>query len=295
MSVLTSTPTRQGEPAARTAARLAARRRRRLGRTGRLLLVAAVCLVFLFPLAWMVLASLKSSLDISSPSHTFSFSPTLANYRNVFGAQDFLPFMWNSLLIAVVSTGLSLVLGLPAAYAMARHGMRRTGAVLLVARIIPGISLLVPWYYLFAKIGLVGSYTSLVLSHMFVGLPFITWVMINSFEALPVELEEAAQVDGLSRIQAFARIALPLSAPGAVTASILAFIFSWNNFMFALVLSGSRTKTLPVAIFNFISYATIDWGGLMAASVIITLPVVFIAVLMQRFVVSGLTGGATKG
>lgn len=279
-------------PSAAPALRRRATRRRRARAFGRGALIALVCAVFLFPLLWMLLASLKNSIDIANPERTFSFSATLENYRNVLGTQNFLAFMWNSFLIAVVSTAFSLVLGLPAAYAMARHGMKRVGAVLLIARIIPGISLLVPWYYLFAQVGLVGSYTSLVLSHMFVGLPFVTWIMINSFERMPVELEEAAQVDGLSRIGAFRRITLPLSAPGAATAAILAFIFSWNNFMFALVLSGADTKTLPVAIFNFISYATIDWGGLMAASVIITVPVMMISLMMQKYIVSGLSGGS---
>lgn len=293
MSTLTTTTS-----APRTSAPVSKRRKSRKRRVETLIrgiAIAVVCVVFLFPLLWMLLASLKNSIDISNPDKTFSFGATLGNYRNVFGTQNFLAFMWNSFLVAFVSTAFSLVLGLPAAYAIARHGMKKVGGVLLLARIIPGISLLVPWYYLFAKIGLVGTYSSLILSHMFVGLPFVTWIMINSFERMPVELEEAGEVDGLTKIGAFLRITLPLSAPGAATAAILAFIFSWNNFMFALVLAGADTKTLPVAIFNFISYATIDWGGLMAASVIITVPVMVISLLMQKYIVSGLSGGATKG
>lgn len=258
-------------------------------------LIALVAVFFLFPLVWMVTASFKSSIDITSTDSMFSFVPTLQNYTTVFERENFLAFGLNSLLIAMISTALSLVLGVPAAYAIARFSMKKSSIVVLIARVVPGISLLVPWYYIFARVGLVDTYAALILTHMFVGLPLVVWIMITSFESLPVELEEAGQIDGLTRIGTFLRVALPLASPGIATCSILAIIFSWNNFLFALVLSGSNTKTLPVAIFNFISYASIDWGGLMAASVVITLPIMLISMLMQRYVVSGLTGGATKG
>jgi multiple sugar transport system permease protein len=141
----------------------------------------------------------------------------------------------------------------------------------------------------------VGTYGVLILTHIFVTMPLIVAIMTSFFEGLPVELEEAAQIDGASKIVAFVRIVLPLSVPGIATATILSFIFSWNNFLFALVLSNQDTRTLPVAISNFTSYASVDWGGLMAASVIITVPVMLIALFSQKYVVSGLTAGATKG
>src|SRR5699024_5366747 len=162
-------------------------------------------------------------------------------------------------------------------------------------RIIPGISLLVPWYYVFANLGLVGGYGVLILSHMFVLIPISVYIMMSFFDSMPLELEEASLVDGLTPIGAFLRILLPLSVPGIATAGILSFIFSWNNFMFALVLSGANTKTLPVAVFDFVSYASIDWGAIMAATVVMTLPIIVIAVIGQKYIVSGLTAGATKG
>jgi len=272
-----------------------ARRSVRLGSVVRALAIAVVVILFLFPFVWMVLASFKQQVDITSGRSLFVFAPTLQHYRNVLGQYAFHLFILNSLIVAALSTLFSLVLGLPAAYAIARFRMPRVGLVLLVARIIPGIAFLIPWFILFSQLRLVGTYTALVLSHMLVGMPFVAWVMISFFEGLPIELEEAAQVDGLTRIGAFRRIALPLSMPGIITGSILAFIFSWNNFMFSVVLAGPSTRTSPVAIFNFISYATIDWGGLMAASVVITLPVVLIALFVQRYIISGLTAGATKG
>jgi len=257
--------------------------------------IVVIGVVFLFPLAWMLLASFKISLDIADPTATFSFTPTLRNYKNVFTEQNFAPFMWNSFLVGTVSTVLSLIVSVPASYAMSRFSMDRSAGMLLVARIIPGVSLLVPWYFLFSRMGVVGGYFPLIVSHMFVSMPLIAWIMLSFFDGVPIDLEEAGRVDGLTPIGVFLRIALPLATPGIATASILAFIFSWNNFLFALVLSGEATRTLPVAIFNFIAYSSIDWGGLMAASVVITFPVMIIALFTQKYIVSGLTAGATKG
>ncbi|MGX1695833.1 carbohydrate ABC transporter permease [Microbacterium keratanolyticum] len=261
----------------------------------RFLGLALVVFALVAPLVWMVLASFKTNVDIYDPSKFFSFVPTLANYATVFGQANYAAYIWNSFFVALVATVLSLVLAVPAAYSMSRFVMGKSAMVVLLARIIPGVSLLVPWYFVFSQMRLVGSYTILIMSMMFVSLPLILYIMMSYFDSMPEELEEAAQVDGLTPIGAFLRITLPLSMPGVATAGILSFIFAWNNFMFALVLSGSSTKTLPVAIFDFVGYASIDWGGLMAAAVIVTLPIMLIALFTQKYIVSGLTAGATKG
>lgn len=258
----------------------------------------ALILVVLFlmvPLAWMLLASLKSNVAIYDTENIFSFTPTLDNYSKVFTQANFGNYIINSFVIAVLSTVISLVLGVPAAYSMARFAMKRSALVVLMARIIPGVSLLVPWYYVFSNIGLTGSYTALVLSHMFVALPLIVYIMMGFFESLPIDIEESGEIDGLTPIGAFWHLTLRLSTPGIATASILAFIFSWNNFMFALVLANSSTKTLPVALYDFVGYASIDWGGLMAASTVVTLPIMVMSLFVQKYIVSGLTAGATKG
>jgi len=261
----------------------------------RVVMLVLIVLTFLAPLAWMVLASLKTNVDIYNPAAALVFTPTLANYDTVFNQANYLQYIFNSFWVGFAATGLSLILGLPAAYSMSRFVMKKSAALVLMARIIPGVSLLVPWYFIFANLRMVGGYEVLIMSHMFVSLPLIVYIMMSFFDSLPLELEEQAQVDGLTPIGAFLRIALPLSIPGVATAGILSFIFSWNNFMFALVLSGAKTKTLPVAIFDFVAYASIDWGGLMAAAVIITLPIMIIALFTQKYIVSGLTAGATKG
>ncbi|WP_413249720.1 carbohydrate ABC transporter permease [Sinomonas flava] len=263
--------------------------------TFRVVALIATVVALILPLVWMVLASLKTNVDIYDPSKSILFEPTLENYVNVLTRNNYFVFVANSFWVAFVSTVLSLVLGVPAAYSMSRFTMHRSALVVLMARVIPGVSLLVPWYYVFSNLRMVGGFEVLILSHMFVALPLIVYIMMGYFDSMPLELEESAQVDGLTPIGAFRRITLPLSVAGMATAGILAFIFSWNNFMFALVLSGAKTKTLPVAIFDFVSYASIDWGGLMAAATVVTLPIMVIALFAQRYIVSGLTAGATKG
>lgn len=257
--------------------------------------ITIVALVFSLPIVWMIAAALKTNVQVTDPTVGLIFTPTLDNFRNILADGEILRSMGNSLIVGVVSTALSAVIAVPAAWAVGRFSMQRTGSIVLVARIVPAVSLLVPWYYLFAQVGLVGTYTVLILSHMFVSVPLILWIMIGFFEGLPVELEEAARTDGLTAFGAFWRIALPLAAPGTATASVLAFIFSWNNFMFALILADEDTKTMPVTLFNFISYASTDWGGLMAAATLMTVPVVLAAVFGQKYLVAGLTAGATKG
>ena len=223
------------------------------------------------------------------------FVPTLENYQNVIRGNNFLEFTWNSLVVASLATGFGLVLGLPAAYSIARYKQNGLALAILVARLTPYITYLVPWYLAFRALGLIDTYIALTLTHLIVGMPLIIWIMISFFEEVPIELEEAAYVDGSSKLGAFFRIILPLSAPGIVAASILSFIFSWNQFLFSLVLSGPNTKTVPVAVFNFISYGQIDFGGLGAAAVLITLPVILLTLVIQRYIVTGLTMGAVKG
>ncbi|MFF2346859.1 carbohydrate ABC transporter permease [Pseudarthrobacter sp. NPDC058119] len=291
MTVMTDSPaTDTGTPR---------RRRKPLGtRAYKVFRVVALIVVVLFllaPLFWMLLASLKTNVDIYDTAKAFIFSPTFENYANVLQRNNYFVFIVNSFWVAFVSTALSIVLGVPAAYAMSRFSMHRSALVVLMARVIPGVSLLVPWYYVFSNLRMVGKFEVLILSHMFVALPLIVYIMMSYFDSLPLELEESAEVDGLTPIGAFRLITLPLAVSGIATAGILSFIFSWNNFMFALVLSGAKTKTLPVAIFDFVSYASIDWGGLMAAATVVTIPIMIIALFTQKYIVSGLTAGATKG
>lgn len=254
-----------------------------------------VVLIFMFPFVWMLLASFKTQAQIQDINQLFAFTPTLDNYREVIERQNFLQYIGNSLLVATASTLGSLVLGLPAAYAIAKYKLQGLSMTILLARIIPAISFLIPWFMIFSGMRLVDTFTVLILSHMLVGLPFIIWIMISFFDSVPGEIEEAGLIDGCSKTRVFTQIVLPISGPGIITSALLSFIFSWNNFIFSIILAGNKTKTLPIAMFNFLSYSEINWGALMAAACIITLPVLLIALIAQRYVVSGLAGGAVKG
>ncbi|MDB4896295.1 MAG: sugar transporter permease [Firmicutes bacterium] len=250
---------------------------------------------FMFPFAWMLLSSFKTQAQIMSMPPQGLFKGSLKNYVEVFQGQEFGWFIINSFIVAASATLAGLLLGLPAAYSIARYKQAGIGFAILVARIVPGITFLIPWFILFTRLHMVDTLPALVLAHMLVTMPFIVWVMVPFFEAIPGDLIEAARVDGCTEQYAFARIVLPISGPGIITGSILAFVFSWNNFMFAVILTGAHTKTLPVAIFNFISYSEINWGSMMAAAVIITLPVLVLTLVAQKYIVRGLTAGAVKG
>ncbi len=257
--------------------------------------LVVVVLLLLFPFIWMILTSLRTQVENTSATPVWIFAPTFQNYRSVLEQHHFLEYTLHSFIVAVLATGIGLVIGLPAAYTISRRKQRGLAFAILAARLTPYITFLVPWFAAFRFLHMVDTYTALVSTFLIVSLPLIIWLMITFFDDVPGDLEEAARVDGAGEAEAFFRIVIPLSAPGIVAASILAFIFSWNQFLFALVLSGPNTQTVPVAVFNFITYGEINYGGLAAAAVLITLPVVVLALFIQRWIVQGLTMGAVKG
>ena len=258
------------------------------------ILLTMILIPFLFPLAWMFLSSMKSQVQNTAFPPVWIFKPTLNNYREVFIKNPFFTFTLNSMVVAVGSTGLALIFGLPGAYAVARFKQTGIALAILTARMAPGISYQIPWFILFTKLKMIDTYTALILTHLIVALPLVLWVMIGFFEDVPGELIEAARIDGCSNFSAFFRVALPLVKPGIVATSILSFIFSWNNFLFSLIIAGFKTRTLPIAVYNFLSYEEINWGGLTAAATIITLPVLVLSLFIQKHIVRGLTFGAVK-
>lgn len=273
----------------------ASKKSRILHTTAYYVAVYLILFAVIFPFLWMVLSSFKMQSQMLNLKYLFKFDATSKNYRDLFSNYNFFRPILNSFIIALISTGLSLVLALPASYGIARFGMKKTSLLLLVVRMIPAITFLVPWFVIFTFVGIVDTHFGLILAHMVVALPFIIWIMVPFFESLPKELEESAAVDGSTRFNSFLKIILPISGPGIVTSAILSFVFSWNNFMFGIILSGRNTKTLPVAIYGFISYTDINWGGLMAGSVVVTIPVIVISLFLQKYIIKGLTAGAVKG
>lgn len=259
------------------------------------IVVVAICIVMVFPLVWMTISAFKFQVDIIAWPPRFKFTPTLKNFMEVFVNQRFVKYLKNSVVVALASVSISLLLGLPASYAIARNNMKKVAVFILVARLMPGISFLMPWYIIFSRLRLMDSYIALILSHILIALPLTIWTMEPYFRSLPIEMDESAMIDGATRTKAFVRIIIPLAGPGIVTATTLSFIFSWNNFMFSQVLSRQKTRTLPIAVNNFLSYASVDWGGVMAAAVFIMLPAIIITMVFQKFVIKGLTAGAVKG
>ena len=257
-----------------------------------LVLVSPAVLVFL----WMLSLSLKTELDNTAwPPVFVPAPPTLDNYREVFARNDFLLYAWNSVVVSVSATLLALAVGVPAGYGIAKMQAMRAAALILVARITPGLSYLIPLFLLFQWLELTGTLFPIVITHLVITVPIVVWVMISFFEGLPGELEEAALVDGATIWQAFRHVALPLARPGITVATILAFIFSWNNFVFAMVLAGRETRTLPVAVNNMLTFEQISWGPLSAAALLVTLPVLLLTLLAQKQIVAGLTAGGVKG
>ncbi len=259
-------------------------------------LVVAVMLPTVFVFYWMITLSLKPQVEAAGyPPSFFRFHVTFKGYVDVFAKNPFLLYIWNSLVVASGVTLLGLAVGLPAAYSIAHWRQRSLALTILVARIIPGISYLIPWYILFRNLRMVDTYQALILTHLVVGLPITIWVMIGFFEDVPPDLREAALIDGCTEYGAFWRVAVPLVKPGVVATAILAFIFSWNNFLFSVILAGRNTRTLPIAVFNMIGYEEINWAPLAAAATLITLPVILLTLIIQRHIVAGLTFGAVKG
>jgi len=273
------------------------RRLRRLaGRAGFafavLVIVSPAVMVFL----WMLSLSLKTEIEnIAYPPVFIPETPTLDNFRHVFEASPFGRYIVNSLVVTGSATLLALAIGVPAGYGIAKAKAYRLAVLVLIARITPNLSYLIPLFILFQFLGLTGTLWPLVITHLVITVPIVVWVMIGFFETLHPDLEEAALIDGATLWQAFRHVALPLARPGIVVAAILAFIFSWNNFIFGVVLAGRETRTLPVAVYNVLTFEQISWGPLAAAALVVTLPVLILTIFVQREILTGLTAGGIKG
>ena len=257
-----------------------------------LVIVSPAALVFL----WMLSLSLKTEIEnIAYPPIFIPATPTLDNFAEVFRASPFARYTLNSIVVTGSAVLLALLIGVPAGYGIAKAKAFKLAVLVLIARITPGLSYLIPLFILFQWLGLMGTLLPMVITHLVITVPIVVWVMIGFFESLPADLEEAALIDGATAWQAFRHIVLPLSRPGIVVAAILSFIFSWNNFIFGVVLTGRETRTLPVAVYNVLTFEQIAWGPLAAAALVVTLPVLVLTIVAQRQIVAGLTTGGVKG
>ena len=264
-----------------------------------LLKVAAVLVVaaWLFPVYWIVLTSFKPASEINNPTPTFLATPTLDNYRDLFGQFDFAHVLTNSIAIACISCAIVIVLGVLAAYALARMdvpGAKHIALWILSLRFIPAIAVGIPFYLEWQKLNLLDSWTGLVLVYVAFNLPFAIWLLRGFLAEVPIELEEAALLDGLSRLQIIRRIVVPVALPGLASTAIFTFVFMWNEYLMALLLTSVDAVTVPVSITKFIMPYSILWGDLSAAVVIQLIPMLVVVFLLQRHIVRGMTLGAVK-
>lgn len=255
-------------------------------------IVSPAILVF----AWMLSMAFKNEVEnMAYPPVFVPTSPTFNNFAQVFEASPFGLYTWNSIVVSVSSTLIALLVGVPAGYGIAKARASGLAVLILISRMTPGLSYLIPLFIMFRFLGMTGSLWPIIITHLVITLPIVVWIMMGYFEDLHPELEEASLCDGANLWQGFLYVALPLSRPGIVVASILAFIFSWNNFIFGVVLAGRETRTLPVAVYNVLTFEQVSWGPLAAAALIVTFPVLVLTVFIQREIVAGLAAGGVKG
>lgn len=252
------------------------------------------------PILWMVLTSLKSNREITQETSLVPQALTTANYVSLFSGREFASYLMNSVIVTSASVGIALVLGTMAAYVLARFrlraGMHRyVGFSLLMVRLLPPIVIIIPLFLVAQRFGLLNTQLSLIIVYAAFNVTIVVWMMESFFREIPVDLEEAAMVDGDTRFSAFRRIVLPLAAPGLVATGIFAVITTYNEFLFALVLTSTpAAETMPVGAATLIGRINVDWGAMSAAGVIGALPIVAFSLLVQKHLVRGLTMGAVK-
>lgn len=260
-----------------------------------------------FPFFWILLTSLKSPQDMLAVPPQFVFTPTLDNYAAlVVGEQrgqyastrpDFPLFFLNSMIISIGAVTLSLVAGIPAAYALARFDFPMKNALAFIFmsfRFVPFIAFVIPLYLIYQRVGLYNTHIGLILAYQLISLPFTIWMLRSFFMEIPSEIQEAAKIDGCSWLGVLTRVILPLSLPGIAVTVILGFMFCWNAFNYPLMLAGRQTFPVTVGAIQFISYEQVLWGQMAAATIVAALPQLLLSLMVQKYIVRGLTMGAVR-
>jgi len=272
------------------------RLRRVLHKAGFWVSVAVIVSPAIMVFLWMLSLSLKNEIDnLAYPPVFIPSPPTLSNFVQVFADNSMGLYFWNSVVVSGLGTLIALLVGIPAGYGIARAQAHKLTVMILIARMTPALSYLIPLFTVFQFFGLNNTLTALVIAHLVITVPIVVYIMAGYFETLPKELEEAALIDGGSVWTTFRYVALPLARPGIVVGTILSFIFSWNNFVFGAVLAGRATRTLPAAVYNVLTFEQLAWGPLAAAALVVTIPVLLLTIVIQKEIVVGLTAGGVKG
>ena len=260
-------------------------------------IAAAIIVVFLFPIYWIATLSFQDGLTSSTFPPQFVFTPTLENYRDLFVESGFGPVLANTVIIALGTTALALLLGTPAAYALARFRFASNDRIafgILSVRIIPSYVAVVPLFILLNALGLFGTRAGVIVATSLVAVSFAIWMMRTFIRAIPVELEDAARIDGCSRLGAIVRVVLPLAAPGLVATGIFTMILAWNEFIFVLILGGEAAKTMAVALGGLVTEERAEWGQLAAGGMLTMTPVIIFALLIRRYFLAGITSGGVN-
>jgi multiple sugar transport system permease protein len=268
------------------------------------LFLLLMLLFTVLPMLWMVITSLKTQFAaFQYPPQWWPAAPTLDNYVRLLlptspTGQEFLQYMWNSIFVSSCSTILGVVVAVPAAYAFSRFrfpGRQFLFFAVLLRNMFPAVIFLMPLFLLMRWLGLVNNLASLILTYLTFGLPLSIWLLKGFYDNIPIQLEQAARIDGATRFKAFLLIVMPLSSPGIIATAIYSFILAWNEYVFALTLLNSKEKlTLPIGLQHFFTEYATDWPGLMAASFIMSVPVVVMFLILQKYFVRALTEGAVK-
>lgn len=271
------------------------------GRPARFIIVAIAMIVIIFPLYWLATSSFKVKADyLANPPVIFPHRFTLESFQQVLQKNGLLNQFVNSFVVALVSTAISLVFGSMAAYSVARGRFHKAvrgafGLWFMVQKMYPAIATAIPIYLVMRNLHLIDTRTALIIMNTSFNLPLVIWLMMGFFEQVPLEMEESAKIDGASFLQKFFHVVFPVTKPGLVAAGILAFIGAWNEFLFAVILSINKSKTLPVVIAGFITDRGLEWGPMAATSVVTLIPVLILVLLAQKQFVQGLAMGAVKG
>jgi len=261
-------------------------------------LIILVTLISLIPFLWIVMSAFKDRMEIMSPTLKLFFKPTLSNFKEAFGSGGFSIYLRNSLIVAISNVVLCLITGIPAAYSFSRYyilGAKHLFFYVLTTRMCPGIAIGLPLYVLFDRLSLLGTTPGIILAHVTFNLALVIYLMKSLFDAIPKEVDRAALVDGYSEWQVFTRVILPIAKPSIMATAFLAFIYSWNEFLFAMLLGGQTARTLPASFPGLVTALGTYWGQLCAAATVVAIPVIILALFVQKYLVQGLTLGAVKG
>jgi len=262
-------------------------------------LATFIMLIWILPLIWSVFVSLKSEIEVLAYPPNIFFEPTLNNFKDaIFGSLSIVSELGDSFLIATITTIFTLLLSIPAAYALARlnlFGKKKLGFYVLATQMIPPMGLVIPYYLILGKFGWLDTYHGMIIVYMTFSLPFAIWLMVSFMEDIPREMEEAAFLDKASRMKTLLYIILPQVKGGIAVTTIFTFMNAWNEFLFAVQLSGNKVRPVTIAMYNFVSVEQTMWAKLCAAALIAMIPVILIGIIGNNHIIKGLTLGAVKG